>query len=115
MNVLAFQRLAAELTHRSVEDVLTTTFDAALPSTHDLPSDIADDLPAMMMLATTTKPCDASPPPSGGKALKTRPDLDIQIHFFGLCVLMSGGSCDNPQKSGNKDGDYCWWPKRFLD
>ena len=44
-------RRAAELTHRSVEDVLTTTVDVALPSTPDLPPDIADDLSPMSMFS----------------------------------------------------------------
>lgn len=44
-------RRAAELTHRSVEDVLTTTVDAALPSSPDLPSDLADDLSAMSLFS----------------------------------------------------------------
>lgn len=42
-------RRAAELTHRSIEDVLTTTVDAALPAAPDLPPDLADDLAAMAM------------------------------------------------------------------
>jgi hypothetical protein len=44
-------RRAAELTHRSVEDVLTTTVDAALPSAPNLPQDLADDLAALAMFS----------------------------------------------------------------
>ncbi len=44
-------RRAAELTYRSVEDVLTTTVDAALPPAPDLPPDLADDLAAMAMFS----------------------------------------------------------------
>jgi hypothetical protein len=44
-------RRAAELTHRSVEDVLTTTVDAALPLTPDLPPDVADDLSALALFS----------------------------------------------------------------
>ncbi len=44
-------RRVAELTYRSVEDVLTTTVDAALPAAPDLPSDLADDLAAMVMFS----------------------------------------------------------------
>jgi hypothetical protein len=41
----------AEITHRSVEDVLATTFDVALPPAPDLPPDLADDLAAMTMFS----------------------------------------------------------------
>jgi hypothetical protein len=44
-------RRAAELTYRSVEDVLTTTVDAALSLSPDLPEDLANDLAAMMMFS----------------------------------------------------------------
>lgn len=44
-------RRAAELTYRSVEDVLTTTVDAALSPSPDLPEDLANDLAAMMMFS----------------------------------------------------------------
>ncbi|MCU0501667.1 MAG: hypothetical protein MUC51_07840 [Anaerolineae bacterium] len=44
-------RRAAELTYRSIEDVLATTVDAALPSAPDLPPDLADDLAAMAMFS----------------------------------------------------------------
>jgi hypothetical protein len=44
-------RRAAELTYRSVEDVLTTTIDAALPSASGLPQEVAEDLAAMAMLS----------------------------------------------------------------
>jgi hypothetical protein len=46
-----FQRLQriAETTHRSVEDVLTTTVTVALPPMPDIPDDLADELAAMVM------------------------------------------------------------------
>ena len=46
-----FRRLrrVAELTHRSIEDVLATTVNVALPTASDLPADLADDLAAMTM------------------------------------------------------------------
>lgn len=44
-------RRAAELTHRSIEDVLTTTVDAALPAAPDLPPDLSDDLAAMAVFS----------------------------------------------------------------
>ncbi|MEW5987250.1 MAG: hypothetical protein AB1791_11490 [Chloroflexota bacterium] len=40
-------RRIAEITHRSVEDVLTTTVNAALPPAHDLPADLADEVAAL--------------------------------------------------------------------
>jgi hypothetical protein len=40
----------AEITHRSVEDVLATTVNVALPQIPDLPADLADELAAMTML-----------------------------------------------------------------
>jgi hypothetical protein len=48
-----FQKLQhiAEVTHRSVEDVLTTTVNAALPSTPDIPTDLANDLAAMILFS----------------------------------------------------------------
>jgi hypothetical protein len=48
-----FRRLrrVAEITHRSVEDVLAATVDAALPQTPDVPVDVADDLAAMVLLS----------------------------------------------------------------
>lgn len=48
-----FQRLQriAETTHRSVEDVLTTTINVALPPTPDLSSDLADELTAMVLFS----------------------------------------------------------------
>lgn len=47
-----FRRLQyiAEITHRQVEDVLTTTVNVALPPDPNLPSDLADELAAMTML-----------------------------------------------------------------
>lgn len=44
-----FQKLkrAADLTHRSVEDVTITSLEAALPSAQNLPPDIANELAAM--------------------------------------------------------------------
>jgi predicted transcriptional regulator len=46
-----FHRLqrVAQVTHRSVEDVLATTVDAALPQASDIPADLADELAAMTM------------------------------------------------------------------
>lgn len=46
-----FRRLqrVAEITHRSVEEVLTTTVNVALPHDPDLPADLADELAAMTM------------------------------------------------------------------
>ncbi len=48
-----FQRLqrVAQNTHRSVEDVLSTTVNTALPSTPDLPAELADELAAMNLLS----------------------------------------------------------------
>ena len=40
----------AEITYRSVEDVLASTVDAALPLDPNLPSDLADDIAAMPMM-----------------------------------------------------------------
>ncbi len=50
-----FQRLQhiAEVTHRSVEDVLATTVDAALPQLPDIPADVANDLAAMAVYSDT--------------------------------------------------------------
>jgi hypothetical protein len=44
-----FERLkrAAELTHRTVEDIAATGLEAVLPPTPNLPPDIADELAAM--------------------------------------------------------------------
>ena len=48
-----FRRLRhiAEVTHRSVEDVLATTVDAALPQTPGVPPEVADDLAAMAVFS----------------------------------------------------------------
>jgi hypothetical protein len=48
-----FRRLqrAAELTYRSVEEVLATTIEANLPFSPDLPSDLAHELAAMNMMS----------------------------------------------------------------
>ena len=48
-----FRRLRhiAEVTHRSVEDVLATTVDAALPHTPGVPAEVADDLAAMALFS----------------------------------------------------------------
>jgi hypothetical protein len=48
-----FQRLQriAAVTHRSVEDVLTTTVDVALPPAADIPADLADELAAMVLFS----------------------------------------------------------------
>lgn len=48
-----FQRLKhiAELTHRSVEDVLTTTVNAALPASPDIPPELANELAAMTLFS----------------------------------------------------------------
>jgi hypothetical protein len=48
-----FQRLkrAAELTHRSVEEIAATTLDAALPSHPNLPAEIANELAAMQVFS----------------------------------------------------------------
>src|SRR5919202_1317083 len=50
-----FRRLRhiADLTHRSVEDVLATTVDAALPPTSGVPADVADDLAALAIFSDT--------------------------------------------------------------
>ncbi len=40
----------AEITYRSVEDVLASTVDAALPLDPNLPSDVADDVAAMALM-----------------------------------------------------------------
>jgi len=42
---------AAELTHRSVEDVLVMTVNAILPESPDLPGDLANELAAMQLLS----------------------------------------------------------------
>ena len=42
---------AAELTHRSVEDVTVTSLEAALPTAPDLPLDIANELAAMHLFS----------------------------------------------------------------
>lgn len=41
---------AAELTYRTVDEVVTTTLDAALTAPSDLPTDLADELAAMHLL-----------------------------------------------------------------
>lgn len=48
-----FRRLRhiAEVTHRSLEDVLATTIDAALPHTSGVPAEIADDLAALSVFS----------------------------------------------------------------
>ena len=48
-----FQRLkcAADLTHRSVEEMAATALEAALPLVPDLPPDIANELAAMHLLS----------------------------------------------------------------
>lgn len=48
-----FQKLerAARLTHRSVEDVLVATLNAALVETPDLPTDLATELAAMHLFS----------------------------------------------------------------
>lgn len=50
-----FRRLRhiAEVTHRSIEDVLATTVDAALPQTPGVPPEVADDLAAMILFSDT--------------------------------------------------------------
>jgi len=47
------QRLerAAEMTRRSVEDIAATTLEAALPSSPNLPPEIADELAAMHLFS----------------------------------------------------------------
>lgn len=49
----AFRKLqrAAELTYRSVDDVLVSTIDAALTAPPDLPPDLANELGAMRLLS----------------------------------------------------------------
>ncbi len=42
---------AADLTHRSVEDVAVTSLDAVLPVMPDLPLDVANDLAAMHLFS----------------------------------------------------------------
>jgi hypothetical protein len=42
---------AANLTHRSVEDLLVATVNAALPELPDLPDDLANELAAMQLLS----------------------------------------------------------------
>ena len=42
---------AAELTSRSIDDVLATTIEAALPAPSNLPADLADELAAMHLLS----------------------------------------------------------------
>lgn len=46
-----FRRLQhiAEITHRSIQDVLVSTVNMALPSEADLPAEVADELAAMSM------------------------------------------------------------------
>ena len=48
-----FRRLRriAEATHRSVEDVLATTVDAALPQTPGVPAEVADELAALAVFS----------------------------------------------------------------
>jgi predicted transcriptional regulator len=48
-----FHRLqrVAETTHRSVQDVLVTTINVALPVEADLPTELADELAAMIMFS----------------------------------------------------------------
>jgi hypothetical protein len=46
-------RYVADMTHRSVEDVLATTVDAALPPTPGVPTDVADDLAALAVFSDT--------------------------------------------------------------
>ena len=48
-----FQRLkcAADLTHRSVEEIAAATLEAALPLAADLPPDVANELAAMHLLS----------------------------------------------------------------
>ena len=48
-----FQRLkrAAEITHRSVEEIAATTLEAALPLTPDVPPEIAHELTAMHLFS----------------------------------------------------------------
>ncbi|MBI3362829.1 MAG: hypothetical protein HY023_17140 [Chloroflexi bacterium] len=48
-----FQRLkrAADLTHRSVEEIAATSIEAALPPATDLPPDIANELAAMQLFS----------------------------------------------------------------
>ena len=41
---------AADLAHRSVEELLATTVNAALPESPDLPDDLADELTTMYLL-----------------------------------------------------------------
>lgn len=49
----AFRKLkrAAELTYRSVDEILVSTIDAALIAPPNLPSDLADELAAMHLLS----------------------------------------------------------------
>ena len=42
---------AADLTHRSVEDIAVTSLEAALPSASNLPHDIANELAAMHLFS----------------------------------------------------------------
>ncbi len=51
--VSLFDRLkrAAELTHRSVEDVLASTVNAALPPDPALPAEVVDDLAALVLFS----------------------------------------------------------------
>ena len=42
---------AAELTHRSVEDVTVTSLEAALPIVQNLPPDVANELAAMHLFS----------------------------------------------------------------
>jgi hypothetical protein len=42
---------AADLTHRSVEELLAATVNATLPESPDLPDDLADELAAMHLLS----------------------------------------------------------------
>jgi hypothetical protein len=48
-----FEKLkrVADLTHRSVEDIAVTSLEAVLPSTHDLPPDLAAELAAMHLFS----------------------------------------------------------------
>lgn len=48
-----FQRLkrAADITHRSIEDIAATSLEATLPPSPDLPPDIGDELAAMHLFS----------------------------------------------------------------
>jgi hypothetical protein len=58
-----FQRLQriAEVTQRSVEDVLTTTVNVALPPMPDIPADLADELAAMVLYSDESLKAAAQP------------------------------------------------------